>query len=117
MSGNERDLSMDGHTAGTTTPTPPELLPPQPMLRPEPTAAAAVIAIGIAAGIAFMSFGDLTGPASPSSGTTERDKVFSVSADETTGAFKVLPTSFQNSPGTVIAQLKMPEAEKARLRE
>src|SRR5437588_176153 len=44
-------------------------------------------------------------------------KLFSVSADQTTGAFKILPTNFQNAPGSVLAQLNMPEVEKARLAE
>ena len=43
--------------------------------------------------------------------------MLSVSADQTTGAFRILPASFQNMPGSVLAQLNMPEAEKKRLAE
>jgi len=112
MSGNERKRSMDAQ-AGSATPATPELLAPQLFWRPAP--AAALVVIGIAAGIAFMSFGDRVGPAP--AGGTDGEKVFSVSADPTTGAFKILPTNFQNAPGSVLAQLNMPEVEKARLAE
>jgi hypothetical protein len=118
MSGNERQPSMDAQAAGTLSPSP-ELLAPKLLLRPVPTASIAVIAIGVAAGIAFISFGDRLGyDVTPiAGGNYVRDKIFSVSADQTPGAFKILPTNFQNSPGSVIAQLNMPEADKARLKE
>ena len=105
------------HTAGSATPATPELLAPQIFWRPAPAAALVVIGLGLAAAIAFMSFGDRPGPAGAPAGGTDSDKVFSVSADQTTGAFKILPTNFQNAPGSVLAQLDMPEVEKARLAE
>src|SRR5437588_5421030 len=77
MSGNERKRSMDAQ-AGSATPATPELLAPQLFWRPAP--AAALVVIGIAAAIAFMSFGDRAGPAG--AGGTDGEKVFSVSADQ-----------------------------------
>jgi hypothetical protein len=123
MSGDERQPSTDAHAAGAGTSAPPELLAPQMLLlRPAPVAA--VIAVGLALGAVFMSFGDRLGSDGiPSAGVAlpggggERDTVFSLSADQTTGTFRILPASFQNTPASVLAQLSMPEAEKARLVE
>ena len=124
MSGDHRELST-GSAAGAHAPLP-ELLPPRPLSQPAPAAIAAVVAIGLAAGAAFMLLGDRLGSdaikaaggiAAGAGGGTERDKVFVLSADQTTGAFKFLPASFQNSPASVLAQMNMPEAEKKRLAE
>jgi hypothetical protein len=115
MSGDQRQPSMTARAAPPNPSVPPALLAPQLLLRPAPLVVAAVVAIGLAAGVAFIWFGDhLSSDSVPDAG---RDRVFSVSADQTSGAFRILPTSFQNSPASVIAQLKMPEAEKKRLAE
>jgi hypothetical protein len=111
MGGNARKSSGDPQAAGISMS--PELLPPQPLLQPMPLAAVAILALGLAAGTAFMFAGQF-GPVAPGPGS-EREKMFSVSADKTTGAFRILPANFQKSPGSVLAQLNMPEAEKARL--
>ena len=124
MSGDQRELST-GSAAGAHASPPPELLPPRPLPQQAPAAIAAVVAISLAAGAAFMLLGDrlgsdatkTAGGIAGAGGGTERDKVFVLSADQTTGAFKFLPASFQNSPASVLAQMNMPEAEKKRLAE
>src|SRR4051794_39645517 len=114
MSGNGHPPSTDAQAAGTSAPPP--LLPPQPLLRPAPMAAVAAIALGLAVGFAFTAGAPPRSDKAPHQ-SGERGKVLSVSADQTTGAFRILATEFQNNPGSVLAQLNMPESEKQRLRE
>ncbi|MFL6795818.1 MAG: hypothetical protein ACJ8F3_00225 [Xanthobacteraceae bacterium] len=113
MSSNDNQPSMDAASLGSAGP---ELLSPQLLLRPAPTATVAVIVIGVAAGAAFL-FKDRVGSDATHGDIGDRGKVISVAAGETTGTFRVLPDSFQKSPGSVLAQLHMPEAEKQRLAE
>ncbi len=114
MSGNECNPASNAQMAAGAAASA-QLLPPQRLLQPVPMVAMAVIAIGFAAGMAFM-LGDRPGTEVAGEGA-QRDKVFSLSADQTTGAFRILPDNFQKTPGSVLAQLSMPETEKARLAE
>jgi hypothetical protein len=115
MRGNERQTSPDARPAETLAP---ELIAPQPLLQPLPLAAAAVLCIALAAGAAFLwSAGGTSGALAPGNDGGARHTVLSVAADRTTGAFKILPSEFQNAPASVLAQLDLPEADKARLKE
>lgn len=100
-------------TAGT--PAGPQLLGPLPLLQPS------VLLSGTAAIFAgFMAFqllSDSKPGADGRSSGSNTDAVLAVPADKAHGAFTVLPANFQQSPGSVLVQLKMPEAEKQRLAE
>src|SRR5438128_12436542 len=121
MSGTDGEARVNADAARENAPARPELLAPQLLMRPAPAAAFATISVALGLASAFMLFGDYLGSGTPgadgSKNAGDRDKVFSVAPDQTTGAFKILPTSFQNTPGSVLAQLNMPEAEKQRLAE
>jgi hypothetical protein len=47
---------------------------------------------------------------------TDHEQVLSVATGSTTGAFRVLQQPFQDSPGSVLAQIDMAEPDKERLR-
>lgn len=111
MNDQERQSTSDAHAAG---PDAAALLAPQLLLRPTPLAAVAVLGVGLSAGMAFMFSNDFRTDVAKDS-IAERDKVFSVPTDQVTGTFRILADSFQRTPGSVLAQLKMPEAEKKRL--
>lgn len=102
-------------SAGNQPPVEPQLLGPQPLLRPSALLAGA--AVLIAGFMAFHSSGDLKPDHANRSGDANKDQVLTIPADKAHGAFTVLPSNFQQSPGSVLIQLKMPEAEKQRLAE
>jgi hypothetical protein len=111
---NDRNPQTTRSSAGNRTPAEPQLLGPEPLLRPSLLAGAAVL---IAAFMAFYSFGDLKPGKDDHSGDVTKDAVLPIPADKAHGAFTVLPANFQQSPASVLVQLKMPEAEKQRLAE
>jgi hypothetical protein len=101
-----------GPAGDVGAPASPALLPPQPI----GAAPAAAVLVGLGIGVAAM----LLVPSAPTTG--DRDAaaprpVISLAADRAPGAFKILHTSFQNAPDSVLAQLNMPEADKERLAE
>jgi hypothetical protein len=95
-------------------PASPRLLPPQPIHAP---ATAAVIAVGLSLGaVFFLSDGRVPADRAPD-GVAAPGSVTTLAADQAPGAFTILHSSFQNAPGSVLAQLNMPEADKRRLAE
>src|SRR5262245_47556865 len=98
-------------SAASRVSTEPLLLVPQGKA---PLYAAFAGALALAIGsVAFYSYGDLLpGEASRSSDVTRDAAAFTIPADKAHGTFTVLPSNFQQSPGSVLVQLKMPEAEK-----
>ena len=95
----------------------PELLPPQSMLRPAPIAAMAVVAIGVAAGMAFVSFGDRPGTEVAGEAARSATRCFRYRPIRRPARFASCRLVFRTLPGSVLAQLSMPEAEKKRLAE
>lgn len=115
MHDGHRELASSGAAA---VPQPaPVLLPPQPIVPPAIGGLAVLGVIGALAA-AFVMLGDKLGPASNNTQSSGGGPaVVTLAADQAPGAFKILPSSFQNAPTRVIAQLNMPEAEKRRLTE
>lgn len=96
-------------------PSEPQVLGPR--LPMQPAAFLAVAVVLIVGFIAFDFFGrSLVGRTSDLGGPRGH-ALLTVPADTARGAFTVLPSNFQQAPGSVLAQLKMPEAEKQRLAE
>lgn len=93
----------------------PLLLGPQTKVSPY-AALAGVVALAIGS-MAFYGLGNLKPGEAGRSGDVGKDAVFTIPADKAHGAFTVLPSNFQQSPASVLVQLKMPEAEKQRLAE
>jgi hypothetical protein len=113
--GNDRHPQITRSSAGDRAPAEPQLLGPQPLLPPYAVfASAAALIIG---SIAFYSLGDPKPREANRSRDAAANAVFTVPADKAHGTFTVLPANFQQSPGSVLVQLKMPEAEKQRLAE
>ena len=96
----------------------PELLQPQPLVA-APRAAGAALAVALGLGALFVAFGDRLAPKPAADAAAARDgggkPVITLAADQAQGAFQILPTSIQKTPGSVLAQMNMPEAEKRRL--
>jgi len=117
MRRNDSNASSGGRDAAPHAD--PVLLPPQPI---SPTAGAVTV-IGLVAllatGLAFFGATGTNAPSAPQAGSAGNGKsgVIALSANQTQGAFRILPSAFQNSPASVLAQLNMPEAEKRRLAE
>jgi hypothetical protein len=109
---------LPGHCVAT--PGLPEPLQPQ-VLAPRAAGAAGVACAVIAA--LFVVFGDRIGTSGSVPHSTHpgdgagRPEVVALAPDRAPGAFTILPSSFQNAPGSVLAQINMPEAEKHRLAE
>jgi hypothetical protein len=120
MRGGDGDTANVTAGGGTAPPAAPALLPPQPLLA-NATPALVVVAIGAALVAGFVAFGSpfATTGTSPVTGAADagKDVIIALAADRAPGAFKILPASFQDAPGSVLAQLGMPEAEKRRLAE
>jgi hypothetical protein len=113
--GNDTHPAEAHSSSGVQTPAEPQLLAAQPLLPPH---AASVGATALIIGaVAFYSLGDSAPRATNHSKDSAGDMVFSVPADKAHGTFKVLPSNFQQSPGSVLVQLHMPEAEKQRVAE
>lgn len=111
--GNDTPASAR-QSSGVQAPLEPQLLGAQPLLRPSAVlAGAATLIVG---GIAFYSLGDIT-PREDHSSVVAGSAVLVVPADKAHGTFTVLPSNFQQSPGSVLVQLQMPEAEKRRVAE
>jgi len=93
-------------------------LPPQPLLA-SATPALAVVAIGAALVAGLVVFGGPSATTStpPAAAGANKNTIIALATDRAPGAFKILPASFQDAPGSVLAQLSMPEAEKRRLAE
>jgi len=103
---------------GTAVSQQPELLPPQPLLAPAPLVMGGVLAGALAiAAFAFLWSQSNIAPTRGNNAASDAPKTISMSTDQVPGAFKVLDKSVQDTPGSVIAQLQMPEAEKNRLAE
>jgi hypothetical protein len=112
--GNDTHPKFMQSSVGNQEPAGSHLLGPQPWATPSAFAVAVALIIG---SIALYSFGDSKpGDASHSSDAT-KDAVITIPADKAHGAFTVLASNFQQLPGSVLVQLKMPEAEKQRLAE
>ena len=103
------------HSAGSQPPAEPQLLGPQPLVRPSTLLAGATVVI--AGFMAFHFLGDLMSGKDNQSSDATKDAVLTIPADKAHGTFTVLPSNFQQSPASVLVQLKMPEAEKQRLAE
>lgn len=101
-------------SSGVQTPIEPQLLAARPLI--PPYAALAGAAALIAGCIAFYALIDI-GPREDKVNDNTRHAVFAVPADRAHGTFTVLPSNFQQSPGSVLVQLQMPEADKQRVAE
>jgi hypothetical protein len=113
--GNDTHPASMQTSAGNQTPAEPQLLSPQPLLPPYAAlAGAAALIIGA---IAFYSLSATKEHGNNHSDDVTGNAVFAVPADKAHGIFTVLPSNFQQSPGGVLVQLKMPEAEKQRVAE
>lgn len=112
--GNNEHPHSPGSAAGQMS-AGPLLLGPQSGV-PAYAASAGAIALIVGA-IAFYSLSDLKPGGSGHSSDATKNAVFTVPADKARGAFTVLPSNFQQAPGSVLVQLKMPEAEKRRVAE
>jgi hypothetical protein len=94
------------------------LLPPQPIQARAGVFAVVTLAASIAAGLLIFGGKPANFAPVPSGGLPgSHHTVITLNVDQAPGAFKILPSSFQNSPASVLAQLNMPEAEKRRLSE
>jgi hypothetical protein len=106
-----------GTQAKGTEPPAPLLLEPQPQAVPRLGLGAAALAICAVAGGFFFSFGAMSTTDTATKNPVPDAAIFALPADQAQGAFTILPSGFQNSPASVLAQLDMPEAEKLRLEE
>ncbi|MBR1123098.1 hypothetical protein JQ628_16345 [Bradyrhizobium lablabi] len=114
MSNDTRPLAAHS-SARSQSPTEPQLLGPQQLLRPSALAAGATVLI--AAFTAYHLLSELKPGADNDSRDLTKEAVLTIPADKAHGAFTVLASNFQQSPGSVLVQLKMSEAEKQRLAE
>jgi len=113
--GNDTNPASARGSSGDQTPAEPQLLGAQPMLPPYATlAGAAALIIGA---VAFYSLSDIKPRSANHSNDVTANAIFAVPADKAHGTFTVLPSNFQQSPGSVLVQLHMPETEKQRLAE
>lgn len=95
----------------------PGLIPLKPVALPPRMAWAAVVLCAGAAAL-LAAAGGLGWGSGPRPGAERPpEPVISLSSDVAPGAFRILPATFQDSPGTVLSQLDMPEPEKRRLAE
>jgi hypothetical protein len=116
MAGAGSNPSGDAEPAAS-----PQLLPAQQLSAA--SGAAVLIALCVSVGALFLlvdgrvPLNRATGGAAAAHGNAGSGGVITLAADHAPGAFKILHASFQNAPGSVIAQLNMPEPEKRRLAE
>jgi len=113
--GNDIYSASTQTSSGNQTSAEPQLLGAQPLLPPY-AALAGATALIIGA-VAFYSLGDSGPRKADHSNDVTGNAVFVVPADKAHGTFTVLPSNFQQSPGSVLVQLHMPEAEKQRVAE
>jgi hypothetical protein len=113
--GNDTLPASANKSSGIQTPAEPLLLGAQPLSpRYAVLAGAAALIVG---GLAFYSLGDVRPHKTNHSNDVAGNAVFAVPAGKAHGTFTVLPSNFQQSPGSVLVQLQMPEAEKRRVAE